>query len=231
MWSSVFTWGGAALGLPAAGDIVVIQKGQTIVLDVNTPILKMVVIQGGELIFDDQNVELQAENILITDGGLLQVGTEEKPFQHNAFITLHGHYRSKELPIYGTKSLAVREGTLDLHGRHVPITWTKLGETANMGETKIKLRHTVTWQKEDQIVIATTGGTSSYSESEVFTIVMIADDNRTITLNKNLTSTHLGVSELLAGRDADFSAEVGLLSRNVVIRGHSDPQWTKKVKE
>lgn len=30
---------------------------------------------------------------------------------------MHGHLRSPELPVYGTKTLAVREGILDLHGR------------------------------------------------------------------------------------------------------------------
>ncbi len=71
---------------------------------------------GGRLIFDEANIELQAENILITDGGALQIGTEQAPFQHKAIITLHGHLRSTELPVYGTKTLAVREGVLDLHG-------------------------------------------------------------------------------------------------------------------
>jgi hypothetical protein len=42
-----------------------------------------VIIQGGELIFDDnQNVTFKAECIVISDSGKLQVGTEEKPFQH-----------------------------------------------------------------------------------------------------------------------------------------------------
>jgi len=67
-------------------------------------------------VFDEKDVELQAENILITDGGRLQVGLEGAPFQHRATITLHGHLRSKELPVYGTKTLGVREGVLDLHG-------------------------------------------------------------------------------------------------------------------
>ena len=46
----------------------------------------------------------------------LQVGTEAEPFQHKGIITLHGHHRSQELPIYGTKVLAVRNGSLELHG-------------------------------------------------------------------------------------------------------------------
>ena len=66
--------------------------------------------------FEEKDLELQAENILITNGGRLQVGQEGAPFQHKAIITLHGHLRSTELPVYGTKTLAVREGVLDLHG-------------------------------------------------------------------------------------------------------------------
>ena len=33
-----------------------------------------------------------------------------------ANIKLHGHWRSQELPLYGAKTLAIREGTLELHG-------------------------------------------------------------------------------------------------------------------
>lgn len=66
--------------------------------------------------FDEADVELQAENILITDGGRLQIGQEGAPHQHKAIITLHGNLRSPELPVYGAKTLAVREGVLDLHG-------------------------------------------------------------------------------------------------------------------
>ena len=48
-----------------------------------------------------------------------QAGTEAKPFPkpNTATITMYGHLRSKELPIYGTKTLAVREGTLNLYGK------------------------------------------------------------------------------------------------------------------
>ena len=66
--------------------------------------------------FDEADIELHAENILIVDGGTLQVGTEEEPFQHEATIMMHGHLRSQELPLFGAKTLAVRNGTLDLHG-------------------------------------------------------------------------------------------------------------------
>jgi hypothetical protein len=78
---------------------------------------------------------------------LKQVGTEQNPFPANftATITLYGHLRSKELPIYGTKMIALREGTLDLHGRPTPVTWTTLESTALAGQKVVTLTHPVNW--------------------------------------------------------------------------------------
>ena len=77
-----------------------------------------------------------------------QVGTEANPFpeQYTATIKLYGHLRSRELPIYGTKVLALREGTLDLHGHPTPVTWTTLSTTANAGDTQITLTTPVNWK-------------------------------------------------------------------------------------
>lgn len=38
------------------------------------------------------------------------IGSKDEPFEHKAIITLHGHVRSKELPTYGAKVLALRQG-------------------------------------------------------------------------------------------------------------------------
>ena len=73
LWSSPFTWGGTSV--PGEGELVVIQESQTIYFDAKTPILAGVLILGGSLIFDDnQDVSLDAEYIVITDGGMLQIG-------------------------------------------------------------------------------------------------------------------------------------------------------------
>jgi len=50
---------------------------------------------------------------------LFQIGTEEDPFRHKGIITMYGQVRSQELPVYGAKTLAVRHGTLELHGRDI----------------------------------------------------------------------------------------------------------------
>ncbi|XP_060949378.1 PKHD1 like 1, tandem duplicate 1 [Limanda limanda] len=228
VWSSRFTWGG--LSPPERGTFAVITKGQTILLDASTPVLKMLLIKGGTLVFDEADIELQAENILITEGGRLQVGTEAEPFQHQATITLHGNQRSPELPVYGTKTLAVREGVLDLHGIPVPVTWTHLAQTATSGSKTLTLKKEVTWKAGAKIVIASTGDRHSQRENEVRLIASVSSDLKTLTLTEPLKFTHLGVSVTLPdGTVFEGRAEVGLLSRNVVVRGAEHEEWKDKI--
>lgn len=72
LWSSPFTWGGE--GLPRKGDSVVIQEGQTVFLDTDTPVLNLVLIEGALVFEDKQDLHLQAKYIFINTGRL-QVGT------------------------------------------------------------------------------------------------------------------------------------------------------------
>uniref|UniRef100_A0A8D3DR72 PKHD1 like 1, tandem duplicate 2 n=1 Tax=Scophthalmus maximus TaxID=52904 RepID=A0A8D3DR72_SCOMX len=223
-----FTWAG--LPPPEKGSFAIITRGQTILLDTSTPVLKMLLIQGGTLVFDEADIELQAENILITDGGLLQIGKEGAPFQHKAIITLHGNLRSPELPVYGAKTLAVREGTLDLHGIPVPVPWTHLAQTATNGSTTLTLMKAVTWKAGGEIVIASTGHRHSQRENEVRTIASVSADGKTLTLTEPLDHTHLGVSVRLPdGTRFEGRAEVGLLTRNIVVRGAQHMEWDDKI--
>ena len=45
-----------------------------------------------------------------------QIGTEDVPHMSKAVIEMYGHLRAVELPIFGAKTIGVREGTLDIHG-------------------------------------------------------------------------------------------------------------------
>ncbi|KAG9478621.1 hypothetical protein GDO78_012332 [Eleutherodactylus coqui] len=228
VWSSRYTWGGESP--PEEGSMAVITKGQTILLDESTPVLKMLLIQGGTLIFDEADIELQSENILITDGGALQIGTEDAPFQHKAIITLHGQIRSPELPVYGAKTLAVREGTLDLHGIPVPVTWTRLAQTAEPGSTTLTLQKGVTWKAGDEIVIASTGDRHSQNENEKRTIQSVSADGIQVTLTEPLLYKHLGISVTLPDNTVfEARAEVGLLTRNIVVRGSNNVEWNDTI--
>jgi hypothetical protein len=101
-WSALTTW--RYQEPPVAGDFVQIPQGQAVLLDVDTPVLSFLLIQG-VLVFEEKDLHLQSEYIYV-QGGQLSVGSESRPFTHKATITLHGdRWTSIELPHYGSKVL------------------------------------------------------------------------------------------------------------------------------
>ena len=249
-WSSKFTWGHCPEDdpdcdtRPVKGDIVVIPKGQVILLDVSTPILAVLIVDGGTVIWDRAHgIHLQAEYVIVTNDGSFEIGTEDNLFCHDngrgtpmeAYITLYGHQRSIRLPIYGAKVFAVRKGKIDLHGCRITTTWTELDKSSEKGDSKIRLTHPVAndWFPGDEIVIASTGDVHSLHHSEQRTIDSISDDGYELTLTEPLKYTHIG--ECSSGWDwADtlcYRAEVGLLTRNIKFRGNVNSDWTEDLPE
>ena len=228
-WSSVWSWGGVSA--PQAGEFIVITEGQTILLDTDTPVLKFLLINGGTLMFDKDaaSLELQAEYILVAGGGKLIIGTEDEPFQNKATITMHGNVRCTEMPVFGCKVIGIREGSLDLHGKYVPVTWTHLAQTANIGDTAITLKQPVTWQAGEKIVVATTGDRNSMKESEEHTIAAISDDGLTITLAEPLKYLHISIQQTFGGKVVETRAEVALLTRNVLIQGTKNEEFVEVI--
>lgn len=57
-------------------------------------------------------------------------------------------------------------------------------------------------------------------------IAAVSADGLTLTLDEPLAYTHLGVSVILAdGTKFEGRAEVGLLTRNIVVRGSQHQEW------
>ena len=222
LWSSNFTWGEHSP--PVDGDFVVVPRGQTVAIDVDTAILSFLLIQGGTVMFlDESNVSLHTQFVLITDNGTMQAGTEGEPFTHKLEIVLYGHSLSTELPVYGAKTLAVRNGTLDLHGMEVNVTWTKLAVTASPGDITITLQEPVPWEIGGKIVIVST----SYSlrENEEVEITGIDSTGTVLTIDPPLQYKHISVKQTIAGKYIDTSAEVGYLTRNIIVRGNRITEW------
>lgn len=72
---------------------------------------------GGKLVFVGPGpVELHAHFILVSDGGELRVGSLRDPYCGSAHIHLHGSSHSPMFFPYGVKFLAVRNGSLSMHG-------------------------------------------------------------------------------------------------------------------
>lgn len=58
----------------------------------------------------------------------------------------------------------------------------------------------------------------------------MSGDGLTLTLEKPLTYTHLGVTVTLAdGTTFEGRAEVGLLTRNIVVRGSQHQEWNDTI--
>lgn len=61
-------------------------------------------------------------------------------------------------------------------------------------------------------------------------IASVSADGRTLTLTEPLGYTHLGVSVTLPdGTVFEGRAEVGLLTRNIVVRGSNNVEWSDKI--
>jgi hypothetical protein len=122
----------------------------------------------------------------------------------------------------GAKVLALRDGTVDMHGANVVQTWTRLASTAAAGATQITLLQSVNWPVGSQIVIATTGDHMSQGQTETRIITAISSNGLTLTLDSPLVNTHLGITQIVGTTSVEMRAEVGLLSHNVVFQGLSE---------
>ena len=221
LWSSNYTWGGELP--PEEGDFVVVPRGQTIAIDVDTAVLSFLLIQGGTVMFlDEGNVSLHTHYVLITDNGTMQAGREGEPFTHKLEIILYGNSLSTELPVYGAKTLAIRNGTLDLHGTEVNVTWTRLDITANPGDMTITLQEPVPWEIGGKIVIASTS--YDFRENEEVEITDIDSTGTVLTIDPPLQYEHISVKQTIVGKFIDASAEVGYLTRNIIIKGNRNTE-------
>jgi hypothetical protein len=174
-WSSRTTWGGNNPPAPCddwdddrdCKNSVWIPPGNYVMLDRSPGRLYLLLIDGS-LEFDpdgfpdslDGGLELDASYIVVKGGGTLRAGTAAAPFLHRATITLYGHVRSLELPIFGAKTLAIAGGTLALHGapEYGKPAWTTLaeGHSALANSTTVRLSQPVLWPEGSYIVITST---------------------------------------------------------------------------
>ena len=113
-----------------------------------------------------------------------------------------------------------------------PCTWTVLEDTVEAGSDTLVLKHEVDWFAGEEIVIATTGGHKSQEESERRTIKSV--DGNMVTLELPLSFEHLARDfdfDSYAGESRRLSqrAEVGVLTRNVKVRGNVNEEWLRHI--
>ena len=207
-WSEPATWGG---DVPDAGDTVTIPAGKTVVLDVSPPKLAGLEVDG-TMRFANRPLTLRTGWIMVH--GRLQIGTEAAPHTAPAEIVLDGNPDANTMGM-GSNVLGVMGGELDLHGVHRPVSWTRLQRIASLGSRTLRVGSAKGWRAGDRIVVASTDLDPSRAEERVISAV----NGDVVTVDEPLTYTHWGQSDEIAGETIAQRAEVGLLTRNIVVRG------------
>ncbi|XP_074189167.1 fibrocystin isoform X5 [Rhinolophus sinicus] len=224
-WSRAHSW--FPERVPQDGDNVTVENGQLLLLDTNTSILNLLHIKGGKLIFMDPGpIKLRAHSILVSNGGELWIGSEDKPFQGKAEITLYGSSYSTPFFPYGVKFLAVRNGTLSVHGSLPEVIVTHLQAAAYAHDTVLALEDAVDWRSGDEVVIVSGIGIEGAKPMEEIVIVESVH-NTDLHLRAPLRYSHNFTETWVAGEHRILKATVALLSRNIIIRGNLTNERTE----
>src|SRR5215813_5359908 len=216
-WSDPATWPNRKV--PVAGDKVTIDAGKDVVLDVNTPPLNGLTINGKLSFANTADVELTTEWIMLH--GELEIGTEKSPHTRKATITFTDNVKGEDISgVGGTtnrvdRGIMLMGGTLSLHG-NTTNTWTKLSNTAAAGATSIQVLNAAGWKVGDEIVLAST----DYDPRQAERRNIAAISGNTITLDKKLDYMHFGKVTF----DVDERGEVGLLTRNIKLQASADAE-------
>ena len=216
-WSDPATWPNRKV--PVAGDKVTIDAGKEVVLDVNTPPLNGLTINGKLSFANNKDVELTTEWIMLH--GELEIGTEKAPHTRKATITFTDNVKGEDISgVGGTtdrvdRGIMLMGGTLNLHGDRTN-SWTKLSSTANAGATSIQVLNAAGWRVGDEIVLASTDFDPRQAERRNIAAI----SGNTITLDKKLDYMHFGKITF----DVDERGEVGLLTRNIKLQASADAE-------
>ena len=211
-WSDPSSWPDGKV--PGANAEVTIARDMNVVLDVTPPALRSLTVDGKLSFADDRDIGLETEWIYLR-GGELQIGTEARPYAHNASITLTDNVPNEDINTMGDRGIVMSAGTLNLHGNRTN-AWTKLARTANAGSTSIEVLNAAGWRQGDVIVLASTDFDPHQAEERTVTAV----HGNSLTLDKPLQYMHFG--EITYG--VDERGEVGLLSRNIRIQASDDAE-------
>ena len=196
--------------------------------------LAVLVIEGSMVFDDTQDLELRSKYILVKGQpdrkASFIIGTELHPHKHKAIITLEGNRRMRELPLYGAKVLAVRHAHVDFHGED-RFMWTRLSATAPRGAHFIDIRErNCGWRSGEELVLAPTDYWPEEAEYiAIDRVEIMPEGGDRVHLVQPLLYDHYGEGYLVPhhkdptphdGQNiTEMSAEVGLLTHNIVVRG------------
>ncbi|XP_064614514.1 inactive cell surface hyaluronidase CEMIP2-like [Liolophura sinensis] len=179
----------------------------------------------GELVFNDgpSPIVLTVEFIDLRDGGALHIGSEGCYYEGEATIVFRGKSFDKDYDIEcGKKGLCVQDGgILEIHGKE-KLSWTFLNKHLWAGEdvNVLTLEDNVSsWEEGDKVVISSTS--RDMHDAEEFTVLSCED-----CMYNQLKIGGLVKNDHYGGfyKGVDMRAEIGILTRNVKLRGEMESQ-------
>ena len=240
-WSSAAAW---ASGVPpAAGADVRINASTYIIMDVNPPPLGVLTIEGRLEFEDSADRVLTAASIVVW--GNLSVGkaatasAAAAPFTHRAEIVLTGVRTSPvvivDSNVFAGNKVLLALGGVELVGQPRAASWVRLAAPAAKGATTLSLATPVggpaapagsfAWAVGESVTITPTEYDGP-GQLEDATIAAVSADGLTLTLAAPLAFAHFAGSAWANAsaapgplRATRLAAAVGLLNRNVVVRG------------
>ncbi|AXT58946.1 T9SS C-terminal target domain-containing protein [Aquimarina sp. AD10] len=238
LWTDASIWPNGIK--PTTNDDIIIPSGIDLKM-VGACRAKNITVQGTLSAVNYQSqgawIELQAQSIMVANGGLLEIGTENQPYYADKSangvrcqITLTGN-KINNSPASYKAIMVMGGGRLELHGKKRK-SWTNLSTTANPGATKITLKEAIDWEVGDKIALTATGlassSTKTWNNVDEAEVTAVSDDRRTLTLKSPLKFKHIGGSKTYTrvqdGKtwNVDIYGEVGLLSHYIKIQGKMD---------
>lgn len=216
--------------------------GAHVLLDEDPPALGGLRIEG-TLEFARQDLSLRASYIAIP-GGRLLIGSESAPFTHQARITLDGDDPTQSIMGMGTRGiLLMGGGTLELFGAPPARPWTRLDAHGLAGASDLSLAEAVDWSPGDEIAVAPT---DYYQVAETQRMTLASVSGSALTTQETLGAFRWGRLQYASASGMsldpaaalsptgdlattptvlDERAEVGNLTRNIVIEGPDDALW------
>ena len=221
-WHDATTWPSGSVPSTTGQDIVLPNNARVVLR--RSPVVRFGLITippSSALIIAESASGIDLDVGGIDVQGELILGSETCRIETPTIITLHGARPDdvSTAPVETYKGIAV-SGTIQLHGKRYFRTWTRLAKSIISGDTELFLQHAVNWEAGQEVVLVTTAMKDSreWHQNEVHTIAAV-DTTRegvgsVVALESAIEYTHIG--------STNYQAEVGLLSRSIVIQGSEE---------
>lgn len=244
-WSDPAAW--ISGQIPVADETVIIPADRRIILDINTPNLSGLVIEG---ILEFMNRDLNLTSDYIYVEGTLQIGFPNAPYVNKANIILTADDPLQDIMGMGTRGIMVMNGNLELHAATPTVLWTKISNHVNTGATSINLIQEAPWNIGDECIISPTDyylAANGNSMTQKFTLAGVTATNLqsnepinafrwgllqyatpeglSLESNNIIDSPAEDLDTASTPKVLDERAYVGNLSRNIVIQSIEDDLW------